>query len=118
MSAQKVKAFSAQAAKVVAGIAARYGACYGLAFAARHGLVPASWESDPHVAVKVALVLTMVVYEVEELVWQRWGIDIPAIIARIGVAGLDAGRALAAGPVPDPPQNGPQDPPAPPPTGG
>jgi hypothetical protein len=108
MSAKQVKAFSAKAAKIVAGVAARYGACYGLAWAARNGLIPVDWATDPEIAVKVALVLTIIVYEAEELVWQRWGIDIPALLAKLGMMGLGAGRSLAAGPLPEPPADCPQ----------
>ena len=79
----EVKTFSTKGAKIIASIAARYITVYGLALLAKYSVIPTSWSTDPQHIANVCIITTMAVYEIEELVWTKWGIDIPGFIQKI-----------------------------------
>ena len=83
MSINQVKTFSTKSAKIVAGAIARYFTVYGIAFLGKYSIVPADWLTDPQHITNICIVTTIIVYEIEEMVWVKYGIDIPGFITNI-----------------------------------
>ena len=104
-----VKQFSAKGAKVLAAAVARFAVGWGVAWLAAHGVLSATWAADPQHLMTVALIVAGLVYEAEEVVWRRWGFDIPGTLARIGVPLMEGTPQAVVAPA-DAPANPPEPP--------
>jgi len=89
MCANDVKTFSTKTAKIIAGAVARYFTVYGVAFLAKYSIIPTDWTTDPNHIANICIIATVAVYEIEELVWVKWGIDIPGFISKIAAMVID-----------------------------
>ena len=83
MTTNDVKVFSTKTAKVIAGAAARYFTVYGIAILAKWSIIPISWTTDRNIISNTCIITTMLVYEIEELVWTKYGIDIPGFVTKM-----------------------------------
>jgi hypothetical protein len=92
--------FSVKGAKVLAGAVARFGTGWLVAKAVAWGFLSATWAADPQHLLTVALIVAGIVYELEEAVWRRWGWDIPAALARVGVPLMEGTAQSVVAPAP------------------
>lgn len=81
----KVKQFSVRGAKILAGGVARFATGWLVAKLVSWEILSSTWAADPQHLMMVALIIAGVIYELEEQAWQKWGWDIPGVLARIGV---------------------------------
>ena len=89
MSLTEAKTFSTKTAKIIAGAVARYFTVYGIALLAKWSIIPISWTTDASHIANISFITTIIVYEIEELVWTKYGIDIPGFVTKIASQIID-----------------------------
>ena len=104
--------FSDKGAKIVAGAVARFAVGWVVAKLVAYGVLSATWAADPQHMMMAAMIIMGVIYEIEEMVWQKWGLDIPGALEKIGVPLMQATLTEVPVAPSTPPQAQPSLPPA------
>lgn len=78
-----VSQFNTTAAKMVALTASRCLIGWGISLAIEYHVVSATWAADPKHITTLSILCVAGVYELEELAYNKWGLDIPGIVARV-----------------------------------
>ena len=75
--------FNVASAKIVAAAVARCLIGWGIELAIQYHIVTAAWASDPKHITTLTIICIAAVYELEDLAFKKWDIDIPGIVSRI-----------------------------------